>query len=110
MTAISSERGDDRPLVDCAFSPDGQLLATAAWSGLLKLWGLPACDKRLTIKAHEDRITGRHQVMFGLRQNALPCTCTAVDQHRRGLGGHKSTLIFLRSPLGVSREVLFTWD
>eukprot|EP00891_Asterochloris_glomerata_P000483 jgi/Astpho2/483/e_gw1.00011.43.1_t len=53
-----SERGDDRPLVDCAFSPDGQLLATAAWSGLLKLWGLPACDKRLTIKAHEDRITG----------------------------------------------------
>ena len=54
----SSEIGDERPISACAFRPDGAQLATAAWSGLLKLWSLPHCQRQLTIKAHQDRITG----------------------------------------------------
>lgn len=54
----STEIGDDRPLACCAFSPSGQQLASAAWSGLVKLWDMPACAKQLTIKAHDTRITG----------------------------------------------------
>ena len=50
--------GDERPLAAAAFSPDGTVLATAAWSGLLKLWALPTCSKLLTIRAHTDRVTG----------------------------------------------------
>ena len=97
MTAISSERGDDRPLVDCAFSPDGQLLATAAWSGLLKLWGLPACDKRLTIKAHEDRITGRLQAMWGAPQTEVRCPAHALLVFSIG-GGLEATRPPLSAP------------
>jgi WD40 repeat protein len=33
----SSEIGDERPIVGCAFSPDGTQLATGAWSGTLKV-------------------------------------------------------------------------
>lgn len=54
----SSEIGDDRPIQACAFSPSGAQLATAAWSGYLKLWSSPACQKELTIPAHNSRITG----------------------------------------------------
>lgn len=54
----SSEIGDDRPITACAFSPGGQQLATAALSGLLKLWTVPDCQKIITIKAHADRVTG----------------------------------------------------
>ncbi|EIE25482.1 WD40 repeat-like protein [Coccomyxa subellipsoidea C-169] len=54
----SSEIGDDRPITACAFSPSGQQLATAALSGLLKLWTVPDCQKQITIKAHADRVTG----------------------------------------------------
>ena len=56
--AQCSEMGDERPLAAAAFSPDGAVLATAAWSGLLKLWALPNCTKLLTIRAHSDRVTG----------------------------------------------------
>ncbi|KAK9810076.1 hypothetical protein WJX72_004396 [[Myrmecia] bisecta] len=54
----SSEIGDERPISSCAFQPGGRVLATAAWSGLVKLWGMPGGNKQLTIKAHDDRITG----------------------------------------------------
>ncbi|KAK9801407.1 hypothetical protein WJX73_007477 [Symbiochloris irregularis] len=54
----SSEIGDERPIMACAFRPDGQQLATAAWSGLFKLWQMPLCQRSLTVRAHQDRITG----------------------------------------------------
>lgn len=54
----SSEIGDDRPIVGCAFSPDGKQLATGSWSGSLKVWSSPECQKLLTVKAHTERITG----------------------------------------------------
>ena len=42
----------------CAFSPEGSLLASVSWAGLLKLWDASMCAKQLTVKAHENRITG----------------------------------------------------
>ena len=53
-----SEFGDERPIAAVAYSPDGSLLASGAWSGLLKLWGAAGCEKQLTVRAHDNRITG----------------------------------------------------
>ena len=53
-----SEFGDERPISAVAYSPDGSLLASGAWSGLLKLWGAAGCEKQLTVRAHDNRITG----------------------------------------------------
>ena len=64
MTNQSSEIADDRPSAACEFAPGGAILATGAWSGLVKLWSVPACQKRLTIKAHEDRVTGNKLLHF----------------------------------------------
>ncbi len=52
--------GDGRPIAACAFSPDGAALATASWSGLLKLWDGATCEHRLTVRAHAEniRVTG----------------------------------------------------
>ena len=52
--------GDGRPIAACAFSPDGSALATASWSGLLKLWDGATCEHRLTVRAHAEniRVTG----------------------------------------------------
>lgn len=58
MVNQSSELGDERPVMGCAFSPDGSVLATAAWSGRLKLWRVARCEKQLTVQAHDTRITG----------------------------------------------------
>jgi U4/U6 small nuclear ribonucleoprotein PRP4 len=58
MMNQSSEVADERPIVGCQFSPDGSQLATGAWSGVLKVWSMPLCQKLLTIKAHSERITG----------------------------------------------------
>jgi U4/U6 small nuclear ribonucleoprotein PRP4 len=60
VTNQSSEIADDRPSAACEFAPDGSTLATGAWSGLLKLWSVPDCQKKLTIKAHDDRVTGKN--------------------------------------------------
>lgn len=54
----SSEIGDERPVMAGAFSPDGNALATASWSGRLKLWRTHRCKKQLTVQAHDTRITG----------------------------------------------------
>lgn len=67
VTNQSSEIADDRPSAACEFAPGGGTLATGAWSGLVKLWSVPACQKQLTIKAHDDRVTGEH-TPFSQRQ------------------------------------------
>lgn len=54
----ASELGDERPIVGCAFSPDGSQLATGAWSGVVKVWSMPHLTKSLAIKAHAERVTG----------------------------------------------------
>ena len=78
----SSELADERPIVGCAFRPDGRQLATAAWSGLLKLWTLPHCERALTIRAHQDRVTGARGMSQGLGEEPCLTWISAVD--RRG--------------------------
>ena len=58
MVNQSGEIADDRPSAACEFAPGGRALGTGAWSGLVKLWSVPECQRLLNIKAHEDRITG----------------------------------------------------
>lgn len=38
VTIAASQIGDDRPIAFCEFSPNEEIIATASWSGLCKLW------------------------------------------------------------------------
>lgn len=69
----TSEVGDTRPLGGCAFSPDGAVLATGAWSGKLRLWNTADSAVRLTVQAHTDRITGAPPSPT-TPQGRLPCS------------------------------------
>ncbi|KAL6009974.1 hypothetical protein ACLOJK_000405 [Asimina triloba] len=72
-----SEIGDDRPLSGCSFSKDGKLLATSAWSGVIKLWSMPQVSKLATLKGHTERAT---DVAFSPAHNHLASAsadCTA---------------------------------
>mmetsp|Transcript_1039 Transcript_1039/g.2440 ORF Transcript_1039/g.2440 Transcript_1039/m.2440 type:complete len:510 (+) Transcript_1039:103-1632(+) len=55
MVAEVSQVGDERPLTQGKFSPDGGLFCTSSWSGFIKFWKVPSCEPTLTIRAHEDR-------------------------------------------------------
>ncbi|GAB1518475.1 hypothetical protein RhiTH_001534 [Rhizoctonia solani] len=72
FATYGSQIGDERPISQVRFSPNGKLLATGSWSGNVKLWNVPACDlakpyrggkafaendKALhTLKGHADRV------------------------------------------------------
>ncbi|QRV88655.1 U4/U6 small nuclear ribonucleoprotein Prp4 [Ceratobasidium sp. AG-Ba] len=58
FTTYGSQIGDERPISQVRFSPDGKLLATGSWSGNVKLWNVPACDLATSLRAHGDRIGG----------------------------------------------------
>merc|ERR1719258_644906 len=57
MYSEVSQVGDSRPLAHCAFSPDPNTsyLATASWSGLVKLWKIPGAEVSHTMRGHEER-------------------------------------------------------
>ena len=77
----SSEFGDERPIWACQFSPSGMEFASAAWSGLVKLWTVPACQKTRTIKAHDNRITGEicaWRSIEQLCQDCRSCVCCSA--------------------------------
>lgn len=57
-TNWSSQIADDRPIAQCAFSPDSKLLVTGSWSGLCKVWSVPDCEHKLTLKGHNDKVGG----------------------------------------------------
>uniref|UniRef100_A0AAR5Q221 Pre-mRNA processing factor 4 (PRP4)-like domain-containing protein n=1 Tax=Dendroctonus ponderosae TaxID=77166 RepID=A0AAR5Q221_DENPD len=52
MAIHSSQIGDNRPISYCTFSPNSKLLATASWSGLCKVWSVPDCELKQTLKGH----------------------------------------------------------
>jgi U4/U6 small nuclear ribonucleoprotein PRP4 len=55
-----SQIGDERPLSVVRFSPGdgGACVMSASWSGGVRLWRTDGCERLLTVKAHENRITG----------------------------------------------------
>ncbi|KAJ8921763.1 hypothetical protein NQ315_008388 [Exocentrus adspersus] len=52
LSIYSSQVGDTRPISFCQFSPNSKLLATASWSGLCKVWSVPECQLKQTLKGH----------------------------------------------------------
>ena len=51
----------------------------------MKLWGLPGCEKQLTIKAHDSRITGGRpchsaNVSTGMWGTILMCPCAPYSK------------------------------
>lgn len=52
LTIYCSQIGDTRPISFCQFSPNSEVLATASWSGLCKLWSVPDCTLLRTLKGH----------------------------------------------------------
>jgi U4/U6 small nuclear ribonucleoprotein PRP4 len=60
FSQYGSQVADDRPVARCNFSPNGQMLATAGWSGAVKLWNMPSCELRSTLIGHTDRVGDVH--------------------------------------------------
>ncbi|XP_019643680.1 PREDICTED: U4/U6 small nuclear ribonucleoprotein Prp4-like [Branchiostoma belcheri] len=56
LTNYGSQIGDSRPISFCKFSPNSQLLATASWSGLCKLWSVPDCKLVRTLRGHNQNV------------------------------------------------------
>ncbi|KAG0291464.1 hypothetical protein BGZ98_003004 [Dissophora globulifera] len=54
----SSQVGDDRPLSQCAFSPDSNFLATGSFGGLCKIWSVPESKHVHSLRGHTDKIGG----------------------------------------------------
>jgi len=59
LAADCSCVADTRPLSALALSPDAQALVVGGWSGQLSVWHSLArgCERRLTLRAHEERVT-----------------------------------------------------
>ncbi|CAO3651928.1 unnamed protein product [Cunninghamella blakesleeana] len=57
-TGWSTQVADERPVVQCAFSPDSKLLLTGSWSGGCKLWSIPNCELVSTLAGHPQRVGG----------------------------------------------------
>ncbi|SPO29114.1 related to PRP4 - U4/U6 small nuclear ribonucleoprotein [Ustilago trichophora] len=57
-TNLGSQIGDDRPVSMTRFSPNSQLVATASWSGSIKLWQIPSATHKLTYRGQTDKIGG----------------------------------------------------
>lgn len=53
---LGSQNADTRPISYCSFSPNGKLLATSSWSGLVKLWQVPACTEAHTLRGHNSYV------------------------------------------------------
>ncbi|KAJ1027674.1 hypothetical protein NDA16_002013 [Ustilago loliicola] len=57
-TNLGSQIGDDRPVSMTRFAPNSQLLATASWSGSIKLWQVPSATHKLTYRGQTDKVGG----------------------------------------------------
>ena len=62
LESIASQVGDSRPVASVNFSPSeegrsSQMLATAGWSGSVKLWSVPDCFPLLTWQGHSTPAT-----------------------------------------------------
>ena len=57
-TNLGSQVGADRPISMVRFSPNASLLATASWSGSVKLWGIPDASEKHVLRGHSDKVGG----------------------------------------------------
>lgn len=53
VSIFASQIGDTRPISYCQFSPNSQMLATASWSGICKVWSIPDCKQIHTLRGHQ---------------------------------------------------------
>lgn len=58
LAPLCSQVGDTRPVSSAAFSEDSTLLMTASWSGLCKLWSVPDCKLKQTMRGHASYVGG----------------------------------------------------
>ncbi|KZW00055.1 WD40 repeat-like protein [Exidia glandulosa HHB12029] len=58
LSIYGSQVGDERPLSQVRFSPDGKYLATGSWAGNVKVWNVPACTPVKSWHGHADRVGG----------------------------------------------------
>jgi len=58
FSQLGSQIGDERPISQVRFSPDGTILATGSWSGGVKLWDIPSCSPKTQLRGHRDRVGG----------------------------------------------------
>lgn len=79
----SSEIADERPISDCAFSPDGTALAACGWGGLVSVWGVARCQREVQFRAHDERCTGEggadHQAGRKHRFTSVLCVVASVS-------------------------------
>lgn len=81
-TILCSQIGEDRPLPYTTFSPNSQYLATASWSGLIKLFKIPTCEHVYTFKGHKDRMSGlawHPQATISMSKNSVNMASCSVD-------------------------------
>jgi U4/U6 small nuclear ribonucleoprotein PRP4 len=52
---IASQYVDTRCVSRGDLSTDGSLFATSGWSGDCKIWSIPDCEHKATLKGHNDR-------------------------------------------------------
>eukprot|EP00612_Vaucheria_litorea_P004666 CAMPEP_0171467112 /NCGR_PEP_ID=MMETSP0945-20130129/9735_1 /TAXON_ID=109269 /ORGANISM="Vaucheria litorea, Strain CCMP2940" /LENGTH=440 /DNA_ID=CAMNT_0011995483 /DNA_START=240 /DNA_END=1562 /DNA_ORIENTATION=- len=50
--------GDDRPVSTVRISPQGSIVATASWTGSIKIWDIDGLNLISTLGKHSDRATG----------------------------------------------------
>jgi len=55
---LISQAGDERPITSCALSHDASMLATAGWSGVVKVWTTDGLQEVGTLRGHRDRVVG----------------------------------------------------
>mmetsp|Transcript_1926 Transcript_1926/g.2755 ORF Transcript_1926/g.2755 Transcript_1926/m.2755 type:complete len:86 (+) Transcript_1926:546-803(+) len=53
---VESQYADTRVVSRGCLSPDEKLFATSGWSGDAKVWGIPDCQLKTTLKGHTDRV------------------------------------------------------
>ncbi|XP_046437636.1 U4/U6 small nuclear ribonucleoprotein Prp4-like [Daphnia pulex] len=82
MNIMCSQVGDGRPISYCQFSPSGNLLATASWSGLCKLWNVPDCTLSHSLRGHKcsvGAIVFHPQATLSLEPSELNMASCSMD-------------------------------
>ena len=65
-------------------SPDEKLFATSGWSGVCKVWGIPDCLQKTSLKGHTDRVVSiRFHPESGSSLDPMSCShlATASADH-----------------------------